>query len=96
MLKRIIYNYDDESARAILSRVRDAMAPESKVLLLEPVWRRGNSFDMSRVMDLKMLVLGGGRVRDRAELRDVCGGAGLRLTRVIPTPMVGIVEAVPA
>ena len=95
MLKRIIYNYDDDDSAEILSRVRDAMSPDSRVLLLEPVWRRGNSFDMSRVMDLKMLVLGHGRVRDRAELRELCARAGLRLSRVIPTPMVAIVEAVP-
>ena len=96
LMKRIVYNYDDEVAVKILANVRAAIAPAGRLLLLEPVWRRGNAFDMGRLMDLKMLVLGRGRVRSRQELRELFDRAGFRLTRVIPTPMVAVVEGVPA
>lgn len=95
LLKRIIYNYDDDVAVDILRRVRSAVGPDGRLLLLEPVWRRGNAFEMGRLMDLKMLVLGRGRVRNRHELRALLGRAGFRLTRIMPTPMVAVVEAVP-
>jgi hypothetical protein len=96
LLKRIIYNYEDDVAVRLLRYVRSSLGPGGRVLLLEPVLHRGNAFEMGRLMDLKMLVLGRGRVRNRHELRDLFERAGFRLTRVIPTPMVAVIEGMPA
>jgi O-methyltransferase len=95
VMKRIIYNYPDDVAVDILRRVRAVVPADGQVLLLEPVRRRGNAFTMGHLMDLKMLVLGHGRVRDRHELRALFERAGLRLTRIVPTPMIAVIEAVP-
>lgn len=95
MLKRIVYSYDDVGAARILTRVRDAMPPHGRVLLVEPVKRRGDEFEYSKLLDMQMLILGGGRVRDRRHLRELLGSVGLRLRRVIPTPLAAIVEATP-
>lgn len=95
VMKRIIYNYDDDEAVEILANVRSAMSSDGRLLLLEPVWRRGNAFEMGRLMDLKMLVLGNGRVRNRAELRTILERAGFALTHLIPTPMVAVIEGRP-
>jgi hypothetical protein len=95
LLKRIIYNYPDDDAVHILRTVRRAVPTGGRVLLLEPVYRRGNLFEMGRLMDLKMLVLGHGRVRTRAELRDLLAEAGFRLAHLIPTPMVAVIEGRP-
>ncbi|MEY9928676.1 hypothetical protein ABH926_003315 [Catenulispora sp. GP43] len=94
LLKRIIYNYEDEAATRILRTVRAGMGADDRVLLLEPVRRRGAAFEMGRLMDLKMLVLGTGRVRGRHELQALFAGAGLRLRRIVPTPMIAVIEAV--
>ena len=95
-MKRIIYNYPDDVAVEILRNVRAALRPDGRVLLLEPVRRQGNAFQLGHLMDLKMLVLGQGRVRNRHELRALFERAGLRLTRIVPTPMIAVIEAVPA
>ena len=58
----------------------------------------GNDPHVGKLLDLEMLIMAGGRERTEAEFRDLLAGAGLRLTRVIPTasPMCvieGVVEA---
>lgn len=95
ILKRIVYSYDDADAIRILQRVRAGMRQDSRVLLLEPVQRKGSGFDYGKLLDLQMLILGGGMVRDRHALRDILKTAGLRLRRIIPTQMAAIVEALP-
>src|ERR1039458_2250171 len=95
VLKRIVYSYDDSEAIRILQRVRAGMRQDSRILLLEPVLRKGSGFDYGKLLDIQMLILGGGRVRDRHGLRHLLGTAGLRLRRVIPTPMAAIVEGLP-
>jgi hypothetical protein len=95
ILKRIVYNYDDVDAARILHRVRAGMRQNSRVLLVEPVRRKGGGFDYGKLLDMQMLILGGGRVRDRQALRGLLETAGLRLRRIIPTPMAAIVEALP-
>jgi len=95
VLKRIVYSYDDANATRILQRVRSGMRQDSRVLLLEPVQRKGSGFDYGKLLDVQMLILGGGRVRDRHALRGLLATAGLRLRRIIPTPMAAIVEALP-
>jgi hypothetical protein len=96
ILKRIIYSYDDADAARILQAVRRAMRHDSALLLLEPVRRGSSAFDYGKLLDVQMLVLGSGRVRDRHELRALLKIAGLRLRRIIPTAMTAIVVAVPA
>lgn len=96
VLKRIIYSWDDHDAATILRHIRRRLSPNGRVLILEPVYRKGNSFDMGRLLDLQMLMLGGYRVRSRGELRRLLNAAELRLTRVIPTFMLSVIEAVPA
>jgi len=47
--------------------------------------------------DLNMLVNTGGRERTAAEFRDIIEHAGLRLTRIVATPVaLSVIEAVPA
>jgi SAM-dependent methyltransferase len=95
LLKRIVYSYGDDDALRLLRNVRSAMRAGGRLLLLEPVRRRGEGFEYEKLLDLQMLVVGGGRVRDRHELRALLAGANLRLGRVIPTPLVAVVEAWP-
>ena len=47
--------------------------------------------------DLNMLVSTGGRQRSEAEFRSLYADAGLRLTRIVPTPArVCVIEGAPA
>ncbi|HLX51758.1 MAG TPA: hypothetical protein VKS82_25810 [Streptosporangiaceae bacterium] len=49
-----------------------------------------------KIYDLILLAMGGGCARSEEQLRVLPEGAGLRITRVMPTPMFPLTEAVPA
>jgi hypothetical protein len=95
VLKRIVYAWDDERARALLRAVRDAMAADSRILVVEPVAGVAQSA-FADVLDVVMLAVDGGRVRTPDELGRLFGEAGLELTAVVPTMLFPIVEGRPA
>jgi SAM-dependent methyltransferase len=98
-LKHVIHDWDDEQATRILENCRRGMGPAGKLLIVEGVYpSRIEPSDESRGAasnDVNMLVCTGGRQRSEPEFRSLLGGAGFRLTRIIPTPArVGIIESV--
>jgi len=95
VLKWIIHDWDDDRSVAILKNCRSAMAKDGKVLLVEAVIRPGGATSFSKLMDLNMLVMTGGRERTEAEYHALFTAAGLRLNRVIPTHTeMSIIEAI--
>ena len=96
LLKTIIHDWDDERALEILRKIRDAIAPGGKVLLLEMVLPEGAPGHLGLLLDLEMLVSAGGKERTQREYADLLARAGFRLNRVLPTPTpLAIVEAIP-
>jgi O-methyltransferase domain len=96
VLKRILYSWSDEEATGILRRVRAAMRPESRLLVLEAGRQDAEAPALARRMDLLMLTLSAGGARSLEQQRELLAGAGLRLHRSVSTPMFPILEAVPA
>ena len=98
ILKSVIHDWDDASAIALLGKCAASMRREKgKVILLEMVVRPGNDPDLTKWVDLEMLMMAGGRERTEAEFTDLLAQAGLRLTRVIPTKSpVCVIESVKA
>ncbi len=97
VLQSIIHDWDDESAVRILSRVREAMAPDARVLLLEAVVPTSAVQHPTKYADLLMLVLTGrGRERTEADYRALAERAGLRLKRVVNLLARDGIELVPA
>jgi hypothetical protein len=73
------------------------MNPDGRLLIVEMVVPEGNQPDLSKFMDLNMLVMTGGRERTEAEFKSLLAGAGFKLARVIPTASpVAVIEAVRA
>jgi hypothetical protein len=91
-----LYEWDDERASAVLTRVREAMHPEGRVLVIDPVAVPGNDFDPGKIYDLLSLVMVGGRVRSEKEVRELMASAGLDVVTTIRTPMLPVLEAVAA
>jgi hypothetical protein len=87
VLKSIIHDWDDEKAGAILRNTRVALEgkPNGKVLLVEAVIKPGNEPDLSKLGDLEMMLLPGGRERTEAEFAALFARNGFQLTRVVPT-----------
>ncbi|MGH3769934.1 MAG: methyltransferase [Pseudonocardiaceae bacterium] len=97
LLNNVIHNWGDDHAVQILGRCRAAMANTGCVLLAELVLPEDTAPSMAKLADLGMLIMtSGGRERTEAEYRTLFDGAGLRLTRVVPsTGLVSLLEAVP-
>lgn len=80
LLKSILHNWDDANALGILGRVRAAMPPGSRIVLVErvmPEKPRGRARDTAILRsDLNMLVSLGGRERTRREFAGLLAQAG--------------------
>lgn len=93
----VIHDWDDDQAAALLSAVRKAAPPQARVLVIETILADVPGPDWSKIIDVVMLWIAGGRQRTRSEHEQLLDKAGFRLERVIPTMAdVSILEAVPA
>jgi len=95
IMRHIIHDWDDERSIAILGCIRSAMLPDGKVLIVETIVPEGNEPHFSKLLDLEMLTLPGGKERTEQEYKTLLEQAGFRLNRIIPTKSpFSIVEAV--
>ena len=97
LLSRVIHDWDDERAMALLSRCHQAMKPQGTVLLVERVIVTGNAPQVLVLeSDVQMLVLSyGGRERTNAQYGALLSAAGFEVTRLIPVlPPFYVIEAV--
>jgi hypothetical protein len=75
LLSGVIHDWDDSRALTILRNCRKAMTENSKVLLVDMIVPDAASASFSKLLDLNMLVMNGGRERTKAEfcsLLDCC------------------------
>lgn len=87
VLAFVLHNWDDRRAARILRNCRRALAAGGRVVVIESIIPPGRGASPAKVHDLEMLVfMPGGRERTRAEYRALFEAAGLRLSRVVPTP----------
>lgn len=94
MMKHIIHDWDDERCVKILENIRNSMAKNGKLLILEMVIPDGNEPSPSKFLDLQMLVTTGGRERTKEEFQKLLESAGFKLSRIVSTlsPM-NVIEA---
>lgn len=86
LLSRVIHDWDDTEAAAILRTCRRAMPAGGTLLLVEAVLPRRAADDPAAIrMDLHMLALLRGRERTEDEYAALLDLAGLALTRSVPT-----------
>ena len=93
VLQRIIHDWDDEHAIAILKSCRRAMGGDAKLLLVESVVPAGNEPSNSKLSDMMMVLLDGVD-RTETEFRTLLDATGFNLTRAILTQLpMSILEA---
>jgi O-methyltransferase/methyltransferase family protein len=86
LLKSVLHDWDDARCQRILSHCRQAMAPSSRLLIIERIIGNGAGQDRRTVMlDLHMLVMFGGTERSRGEYSKLADATDLEVVRVIPT-----------
>lgn len=96
LMKFILHDWNNEQSETILRNLAKSAKPGAKILLVESVVEEEDSVpSMSKVMDLNMLAMTGGKERTAKEYAALFEKTGFRLTNVIPTPSpMQIVEAV--
>ena len=85
VMKHIIHDWNDEKATTILRNCARAGIGKTRVVLMESVVTPGNEPHFAKWLDLEMMLLPGGKERTEAEFAKLFDGAGLKLTRVVPT-----------
>jgi hypothetical protein len=99
IMKHIIHDWDDQRAAVILTNIRTALGGrrDGRVILLDAVVPGGNEPHLSKLLDLEMMLMPGGRERTAEEFSALFRRAGFVLTRIVPTEsMLSVVEARPA
>ncbi len=87
VMKHILHDWNDEKSIQILGNCKKAMKPDSKLLVIEAVIPTGNSPHPGKFMDINMMAMTGGKERTEKEYSTLFDKAGLKLSRVIHTPI---------
>jgi hypothetical protein len=85
LLSRVIHDWDDEKTVDILKVVRNTIAPNGKLILLETMLRPDGDSVYPILSDLNMLLMTGGCERTEEEYRALYRAAGFELTRAVAT-----------
>lgn len=97
ILKRVIYDWEDDRAVIILKNCRKVIANRGRLLLMETVIPSSNEPHPGKVSDIFMMLVAGGLMRSEVEFEQLLNAADFRLTRIVPTESgMSIVEGVPA
>jgi hypothetical protein len=86
VLMEVIHDWADEDAARILASVRRAAPPGARLLIIEALVSETPGRHSSKVLDVMMLAVTGGRERTPSQYEMLLAGAGFRIQRVIPTP----------
>ncbi|MFL5909556.1 MAG: methyltransferase [Gaiellaceae bacterium] len=96
VLKHVLHDFPEPECLAILGNVRDAIAPDGKLLVIEYVLSGDNERHIGNIIDLWLLLLLGAKERTLPQYSELFAKAGLEVTRAVPTTSpVSIIEAVP-
>jgi hypothetical protein len=97
LLMEIIHDWGDDESVAILQAIRRAAPGGAKLLLIETIVPDDPGPDWSKMLDIHMLTLLGGRQRTQQEYEALLARSGFMLQREIDTRAgIAILEAVAA
>ena len=96
LLKNILHDWNDAKCREILAAIRRATPASARMLVIEGIICGPNQPCSGKNSDVTMMVRNGGRNRTEVEYRDLLRAGGFSMTKVIPTPGPGLIEAQPA
>jgi SAM-dependent methyltransferase len=85
LLCGVIHDWDDRRAIRILRNCRRAMTEKGRLLIVDMVVPDTDATSFSKLLDLNMLAMTGGRERTKAEFQALLDAADYKLTRIIPT-----------
>jgi len=96
LIARVLFNWDDQHAGALLQSCRRAIGPHAKLLVIDVVDADADKPKIAAFGDLNLLLLFGGRQRTESEFHALFASAGFTITQILPTQShFKLVEAVP-
>jgi hypothetical protein len=96
VLKHTLHDFKEPECLTVLKNVREAVAADSTVLVMEYVLNGNNERHLGNIIDLWLLLLLGAKERTLPEYTDMFAKAGLKVIRSVPTNSpLSIIEAVP-
>ena len=84
-LVNVVHDWDDKICIRILKNITSSMNADSKLWIIEYIMEPGPGFSVAKLLDLEVLVMGGGCERTIDEYKALIGAAGLEVSRIIPT-----------
>jgi hypothetical protein len=84
-LVNVLHDWEDEICRRMLKNITQAMNADSRLWVLEYLLEPGPGFSVAKLLDIEVLVMGGGRERSIDEYTILLGSIGLAVSRIIPT-----------
>ena len=92
----IVHDWPDEKCISILKNCRKVIPSNGRLLIAEAVIPEGNTFSISKFLDLEVFLMGGGKERNKEEFKNLMKKSGFRLSQIIPTKEnISIIEGVP-
>ncbi len=85
LMRHIIHDWTDEQSLVILRNIRNVIPENGKLLVVEGIVPPGNAPSFSKMLDLNMMVMPGGKERTEHEYRELFAAGGFRLERVVAT-----------
>jgi hypothetical protein len=96
VLAQVLHDWNGEDCVRILEACRRASKPSTRLFVLEQILPDGPAPHVSKLSDLNMLVLLGGRERTRDEFETLLAAGGWTLLLQHPGPRWDALEAAPA
>ncbi len=85
ILSNILHDWDDHKCKVILKNCYDAMSPNGTMIIIESIIPDRNKFSIAKLLDIEVLVMGGGKERTKMEYKDLLNKSGFKLNKVIYT-----------
>jgi hypothetical protein len=96
LFSHIMHDWPDDACITILKNCFEAMDTNGRLLIVEAVIPPGNTFSIAKLLDLEVLLMGGGRERTVEEFGNLSEHSGFRFSRVIPTrENISVIEGFP-
>ena len=84
-LVNVLHDWEDEICCRILKNISRSMNADSRLWVVEYPLEPEPGFSVAKLLDIEVLVMGGGRERSLDEYTILLGSVGLEVSRVIPT-----------
>ena len=91
VLANVINNWRDNQALQILRNCREAMSPQARMIVIEPLYASGGqSSRLHALVGLMVMAQRGGRWRSESEMRTLLNSSGLRPLTIHRMPAIRI------